>query len=176
MKKQRGKNDDQKIEQRRKQLHNEEDDLELFRRAVESFDPTAAKREKGASADQVGGKTSHGKPNQGSKSRVDRGEKHSIDLHRMTGAEARGALAGLFDALIANGAAGSRFEVRVVTGKGLHSGAGGGVLAREAHQFVLARYRREIISISDSPADVAISGVPLRGHFDVTIERTTRKK
>ncbi len=58
---------------------------------------------------------------------------------------------------------------RIITGKGLHSGPGGSVLPREVHRHVKQRYADVITALDESPADVKVRGVPLRGHFEVTI-------
>ena len=57
------------------------------------------------------------------------------------------------------------FAVKVITGKGLHSGPDGAVLPREVHAHFVARYAAYIISIEESPHAVALAGVPIRGHF-----------
>ena len=61
--------------------------------------------------------------------------------------------------------------VKIVTGKGLHSGPSGGVLAKEIHRHVAAVYGKHIVTIEDSPGDTMIRGLPLRGHFNVRLRR-----
>jgi len=98
-----------------------------------------------------------------------RGEKRFVDLHRLTLEAAKARV----DAEIASILGSGKLPVRlkIITGKGLHSGPGGSVLPREIHSYVSARYATHILSIDDSPSDVAIGGVPLRGYFSVTIGR-----
>ena len=90
-----------------------------------------------------------------------------VDLHGLTLSEAIQCL----DAAIAKALAGAQREVtiKVITGKGLHSGPGGGVLAREIHSYVSARYGLIISRIDASPAEALLGGVPLRGYFVVTL-------
>jgi DNA-nicking Smr family endonuclease len=95
-----------------------------------------------------------------------------IDLHRMTLDEARVCVdRAVTEALAQIAQRGGRGEVtlKIVTGKGLHSGATGSVLPREIHRHVRQRYALQIVSIEESPADVTIGGVPIRGHFHVTL-------
>lgn len=58
-------------------------------------------------------------------------------------------------------------HIRIITGKGRHSGDGGSVLAREVHADVRARYQRRIQRLDDAPTDVVVGDLPIRGHFDV---------
>jgi DNA-nicking Smr family endonuclease len=93
-----------------------------------------------------------------------------IDLHRMTLAEAIAAV----DAAIAGELAQLRSAqhqviLKIITGKGLHSGQSGSVLPREVHRHVQLRYAVNIVMIEESPADVKLGGVPMRGHFRVTL-------
>ncbi len=60
-------------------------------------------------------------------------------------------------------------KLKVITGKGHHSKQGDSVLAKEIHAFVLATFFRSIVEIEDSPDQVRLAGIPLRGHFHVTI-------
>lgn len=62
---------------------------------------------------------------------------------------------------------GRNLILKVITGKGLHSGAGGAVLPRAVHDFISNKYAKVIKSIEDSPDDVKVHGVPIRGHFKV---------
>jgi hypothetical protein len=59
--------------------------------------------------------------------------------------------------------------VKIITGKGHHSQRGDSVLAKEIHSFVLQTFRHIILEIEDSPDQVRLAGIPLRGHFHVTI-------
>ena len=44
---------------------------------------------------------------------------------------------------------------------------GVGVLGREIHDYVSNKYVHNIVEIDDSPCDVLVHGVPIRGHFNV---------
>lgn len=92
-----------------------------------------------------------------------------IDLHRMTLNEAIWRVDAEIDDAVASG---HQTTFKIITGKGLHSGPSGGVLAREIHRHIAERYARHIQAIDESPADVTIGGVPLRGHFVVTIRKS----
>lgn len=88
---------------------------------------------------------------------------YEIDLHGLT---LSAALTRLDTRMVQLEAAGPReLIVKVITGKGLHSGPDGSVLPREVHGHFAARYRRHIVSIEESPHAVALSGLPIRGHF-----------
>lgn len=97
--------------------------------------------------------------------RKKRGTMIEIDLHGMTVDEAQRAV----DAVIARLPRGQEARLRIITGKGLHSGPEGGVLGRDIHYHVATRYRSAIVRLDESPADVRLGGVPIRGHFDVTL-------
>ena len=92
----------------------------------------------------------------------------SIDLHGMTVTVAQQEVSekildmkSLYTGLV---------SLQVITGKGLHSGRDGGVLSREIHDYVSNKYHNNIISIDDSPCDVKLHGVPIRGHFTVVFK------
>jgi len=93
-----------------------------------------------------------------------------IDLHGLTLQQAKEYLDDRISRLL--GAGSDVLSVKIVTGKGLHSGPGGGVLAREIHRHVAAVYGHLIVSIEDSPGDTVIRGLPLRGHFNLRIRRS----
>lgn len=61
------------------------------------------------------------------------------------------------------------FRVRVITGKGRHSQGRGGVLAQQIHPFVQKKFARLLTSIDAAPDQSHISGVLLRGHFDMVL-------
>ena len=63
----------------------------------------------------------------------------------------------------------SVFEIKVITGKGIHSGEKGSVLPREIHDHVKKIYKKNIIFLQESPAEVVIEGIPIRGHFTVKL-------
>jgi DNA-nicking Smr family endonuclease len=93
-----------------------------------------------------------------------------VDLHRMTLAEAIAAVdAAIGGDLAQMRGAQQQVVLKIITGKGLHSGASGSVLAREVHRHVKTRYALHIVAIEESPAEVKLGGVPMRGHFKVTL-------
>ena len=91
-----------------------------------------------------------------------------VDLHGLTLAEAKqkvesaiqSALNEVFQA-----------EFKIITGKGLHSEDRVGILAEEIHRFVCKRWKDKIESIEMAPSDVQVRGIPIRGHFHVTLNR-----
>jgi DNA-nicking Smr family endonuclease len=93
----------------------------------------------------------------------------SVDLHGLTLSEACEVLDNRISYHFGTGF--SSVEALVITGKGIHSGPGGGVLAKEVHRHVVTRYRHSILSIETSPGETLINGIPFRGHFRVVIKR-----
>jgi DNA-nicking Smr family endonuclease len=89
-----------------------------------------------------------------------------VDLHRLTLHQAKARLDAEIGEVLAT--LSGPVTLKIVTGKGLHSGPGGAVLPREIHRYVRSAYGDFILRIDESPADVALGGVPLRGHFSVT--------
>ena len=59
----------------------------------------------------------------------------------------------------------------IITGKGLHSSDGKGVLNREVYDFVRDSYTRYIKVIDDPPYELKLFGAPLRGYFRVVLEK-----
>jgi len=93
-----------------------------------------------------------------------------IDLHGMTLDHARRHVDDRINEVLVGLPAGAVATVRIVTGKGLGSGAGGGVLAREIPAWVRDRFARHIVDMDESPADVQLGGIPLRGSFRVKLK------
>jgi DNA-nicking Smr family endonuclease len=96
-------------------------------------------------------------------------ELRSLDLHRQTLEEARRLVDQELRELISRLKPGDKVKLRIVTGKGRHSGPTGPVLPREIHRYVKQNYGRYILQIDESPADLILGELPLRGHFDVLI-------
>lgn len=92
-----------------------------------------------------------------------------VDLHRLTVAEAEARVARVLAGLVDGLKPGDRIKVQIITGKGRHSGSGGAVLAREIHRFVRRQFGASIVAIEDSPADLVVGELPIRGHFHVTL-------
>lgn len=89
----------------------------------------------------------------------------SIDLHGLTEEQAENKIREQ----VAGVLRGQRTKLRIITGRGRHSGPGGPVLAVSIHQYVLARFGAIILDIEASPADTTMDGLTFRGHFHVTI-------
>lgn len=136
----------------------ESDPLELFLASLEQVDP-ALKGE-----DEAAAEAPRGTPAKKAKER--QGEL-SIDLHRLTFAAACRRIDEVFGRCLDE--RGRKFVITVITGKGRH---GPGVLAREIHGYVVARYGGHIVEIESSPHETAPAGVPWRGHFKVVLRRT----
>lgn len=142
-----------------------DDDEALFRAAVEQLDPSAIKA-----------KLQSGEgPSPATPAAAAQPSAREIDLHRCTVEEARRAIDAVIGQLVTPGTSlwrqGGQVRLKIITGKGLHSGPGGPVLARDIHRYILTMYASHIVSIEESPADVVVAGVPLRGHFHVVLRR-----
>ena len=90
-----------------------------------------------------------------------------LDLHGLTLAGAAKKLEDCIESILAQNL---ETELMVITGKGIRS-SGPPVLAREAWEFVVNRYRSRIERIDSCPADVLLGGIPIRGHFVVVFKR-----
>ena len=89
-----------------------------------------------------------------------------LDLHGLTLTEALNFLERrIKQHLLRNGV----HRMRIITGRGLHSGKKS-VLPKEVHRYIAANFAKHIVYLQESPADCAIDGVPIRGHFDLTIK------
>lgn len=110
---------------------------------------------------------------QSKNSRPSRPPPQKIDLHGMTVQQARGHVDArineIISGLVTGSSGGATVTVVIVTGKGLHSGAGGGILARDIPEWVRNRFARQIVAMDESPADVQLGGIPVRGFFRVTL-------
>lgn len=137
------------------------DDSEaLMRAAFENADP----RKKGAHGEFDGKGKPQGSSNQG------KAPAKQIDLHGKTLEEAQDAVLTFFNRMIDDHLV-HELTIRVITGKGLRSGPAGGVLGGEIHGFIRQKFAAYIKKIDSSPSDVKLGGVPLRGHFDVTLKK-----
>ncbi len=99
--------------------------------------------------------------------RTDKRKECSIDLHGLRLDEAEELLQLRIEAWLATC---SSLKLQIITGKGRHSKGGEGVLAREIHRFIRHRYQNLILDIEESPSEVRLSGVPIRGHFHVVLK------
>jgi DNA-nicking Smr family endonuclease len=92
----------------------------------------------------------------------------SIDLHGLVLTEAKTFLDNKLISILKSGK--PSVTLTIITGKGLHSKEGKGVLCSEIHRYVEERYAKSIVSIDESPDNLRINGVPLRGFFQVTFK------
>lgn len=92
---------------------------------------------------------------------------HVVDLHGYTLSEANDIVGNKISEILLS--KDGLVTLRVITGKGHHSGVGGSVLAKDVHSYVQARFRKSIERIDSAPADVIIGNLPIRGHFDVVL-------
>ena len=110
------------------------------------------------------------KDSESHQSRSQKSRKHQaqpqieIDLHGLTVREACKIVSHKINEVKAQSLV---FTVKIITGKGLHSGPSGGVLSTEVYSFVMDRYAQHIDQIEDPPHEIKLSGVPIRGHFTV---------
>jgi len=91
----------------------------------------------------------------------------TIDLHGYTLSEANEVVGNKISEILVS--KGGFVTLRVITGKGHHSGVGGSVLAKGVHAYVEQRFRKSIERIDSAPADVTLGNLPIRGHFDVVL-------
>ncbi len=136
---------------------NSTDDRDLFLEFIERLDAKEVLKEKGELAPAAQSKRT---PKKGP---------IELDLHGKTLVEAQTAIDQKFNQVLS--ATSANIRIRVITGKGRHSGPGGWVLAREIHDYVRRQYNELIQSIDPSPADSLINGLPLRGFFDVELRK-----
>lgn len=94
-------------------------------------------------------------------------EIQKIDLHGLNLAEAKDFLRTTWQQMRSSGK--GKRNLRIITGKGIHSGAGGPVLVEEIHDFVTKLFGSSISRIDENPSKVRLAGLPLRGHFDVEL-------
>ena len=125
----------------------EENAEELFLQALDRVDP------KQKPEDREKPKTIRKGGNRSSQS--------TIDLHGMTLDEARRALDVYIGDLIALGVT---RQITVITGKGLHSESGG-VLIKDIPRYIKEKYGNFISWMEESPDELRIGQVPIRGHF-----------
>lgn len=143
-----------KNEPRRIRFELEEDAEELFLRHLEQFKPDKIDADRPRELEKKASKTRKAT------------KVHELDLHGLRLDEARHRVREVLNGL--SEMAGMH-RLKIITGKGHHSERGDSVLAKEIHSFVLQTWRRMITEIEDSPDQVRLAGVPLRGHFHVTI-------
>ncbi len=138
----------------------ESDAENLFKTAVDAM---------GKSSAPLDDKDAETKAHQAGKSRKNKGATIKIDLHGMTLEVAKRHVDNRINGILAQLSPGASAAFDIVTGKGLNSGSGGGVLAREIPEWVRQRFAPHIVDMDESPAEVQLGGMPMRGNFRVTI-------
>ena len=91
--------------------------------------------------------------------------KTTIDLHGLTLEEAKTAVRRKINSLLEMEK--GPIKLRVITGKGKHSGINGGVLISSIYDFVRKEYLQEIKKLDEDPSAIKLNGLPIRGYFDV---------
>ena len=134
---------------------NDDEDLKMFLDAIKNISDSAIQSAKARESVSEGPK---------SKSKND--YLYEIDLHGLTVKEARDFLSKKLHE-IANKHAGKLIKIRIITGKGRHSGPEGSSLSHMAHSFVQEILGNKIIAITEAPSQVKINNLPIRGHFDL---------
>ena len=147
------------------------EDERLFLEAVARFKPSEALKaadRKDAAAAKASPKSKDGA---GGDKRAAPGKPRTLDLHGLTLEQAQRRVDQFIPEILKQlKTAGEKVRVRIITGKGTRDGQPAGVLAREIHTWVSQRWARHIVSIDASPADVLVGGIPIRGHFDLTLK------
>jgi DNA-nicking Smr family endonuclease len=131
----------------------EANDFEMFESSLSSTDWQKVIREK-----EEGSSSRKMKKKKMAKDNV-------FDLHGMHLEEAKDFLRTEVQSLSRN--KGSIVKVKIVTGRGTHSGPSGGVLCRDIHVFMRQNFFDNIVKIDESPDAVKLNGVPIRGYFFV---------
>ena len=93
---------------------------------------------------------------------------YQIDLHGLTLLESQQQIDALLRRVVSGA---SNVRVKIITGKGRHQKRGEHLLARDVHSWLQHKYRAWIVAIEQSPHDVRIGDLPLRGHFEVVLRR-----
>ena len=91
---------------------------------------------------------------------------YQIDLHGLTLAESKQRLDNFFLRILDGK---QRIRVKIITGKGRHTHDSTNLLARDVHVYVAQKYAERIVEIEQSPFEVQVGGLPIRGHFEVVL-------
>ena len=96
----------------------------------------------------------------------------TIDLHGYTLTEAIACI----DLNIINFIKSKHLSInfKIITGKGHHSGKNGPVLPREVHTHIISKWKDYIEKIDESPIDTTINNIPIRGHFNVILNKNIK--
>lgn len=94
-------------------------------------------------------------------------KKFVIDLHGYNVRQARQKVDDEF-AIFLNSK--QRIDVRIITGKGRHSGSSGPVLMDDIYNYIWNKYARYILTMDENPSLARINNLPLRGHFDISVK------
>jgi DNA-nicking Smr family endonuclease len=90
----------------------------------------------------------------------------NVDLHGYSFDEAARIVDSIFSQQIED-----PMRLKIITGKGLHSGETGPVLVRKIYEHIQETYRSKIIAIDQPPIETQVNGLPSKGHFYVTLRR-----
>ena len=163
-KKRKVKNDDHKAPNKLPSVEteSEEESRKIFLEAMSKLSGSKPP-DKDSHAQSAGGQA------RGNRSIHAKNQPREIDLHGLTLDEAKERVRVRLLTILRELSGQTTFII--ITGKGRHSGPGGSVLASQIHSFVRTHFAAHIVHIEESPSDVTIGGVPIRGHFRVTLRR-----
>lgn len=143
--------------------YGEAESEKMFLESLEHMDPAAILRDKRQGLEEKAAAAAKPRSGRGAGDTVD----FTVDLHRLTLHEAQTRIDGVMRQILGKVASGP-VTLNVITGKGRHSVGGSAVLPREIHSYVKNHYSAHILRLEDSPADLVVGELPLRGHFKVT--------
>lgn len=137
----------------RKKIHPSNDDeaIELLKAHLDAFEPPVKDVDSSLPPIEIKGKSKK-KPKQ-----------LELDLHGQTVSEAKLSC----DQLLRSINPGAQIDIKIITGKGRHSGNEGPTLISEIYNYINSKYKNNIVSIDSPPADDRLNGLPLRGFFDL---------
>jgi len=143
--------DSQNRKNNKKSPSEEEDAAELLRAHLDAFDPPVKDLDISTQPTRI--KTKSKK----------KAQHFELDLHGQTVAEAKLSCDQLFSTVTP----GTQASVKIITGKGRHSGKDGPTLISGIYIYVSTKYKKNIVSIDSPPAEDRLNGLPLRGFFDL---------
>jgi DNA-nicking Smr family endonuclease len=92
----------------------------------------------------------------------------SIDLHGLTLAQAVSKVDRMIAEILFS--LKGTVTIKIITGKGIHSGSDGAVLPDGVWNHVRSTWAKNISQLEESPSSVKVAGLPIRGHFAVTLK------
>jgi len=139
----------------------EENAVEIFEEYLDKMDVTKMPKK-----DSLEDLTPAKSPKKSKKKPANAKEFH-VDLHGLILDDAKNRIENFINQALAQ--TNGPVKIKVITGKGIHSGPDGSVLPEGIWWFVKTHWSSKIISLEDSPADVKVGGLPIRGHFSVIL-------